>query len=354
MTADSIPAAAVLAVDGGNSKTDLALVAADGDLLAAVRGPGSSHQRLGLDGAIRALRASVAALRHRAGLRAGRPLAQIGAFCLAGMDLPVDDRQVGAALRAEQWCRTMLLHNDTRALLWAGSPRRWGIAVGAGTGLNCVGVAPDGEEVRFPALGLISGDWVAGGRWLGVRALGHAVRAADGRGPDTCLMQAVPAFYRLPDPMAVAEAVYTGRIEERQLLELAPTVFEAAGDGDPVARSLLDDLADEAVTYIKAAARRLVLTDAPVPVVLGGGLFQAGDPQFVARILAGVRAAIPYAQACVLTGPPVAGAARLGLAELGTGSAAGDRVAAALCHSALVGMPGASEREPLAAGEAGP
>src|SRR5215472_10828892 len=31
---------AVVAVDGGNSKTDLALVAADGTLLASVRGPG--------------------------------------------------------------------------------------------------------------------------------------------------------------------------------------------------------------------------------------------------------------------------------------------------------------------------
>ena len=32
--------AAVLAIDGGNSKTDIALVAADGTLLASGRGPG--------------------------------------------------------------------------------------------------------------------------------------------------------------------------------------------------------------------------------------------------------------------------------------------------------------------------
>jgi N-acetylglucosamine kinase-like BadF-type ATPase len=35
----SRPPAAVLAVDGGNSKADLALVARDGTLMAAVRGP---------------------------------------------------------------------------------------------------------------------------------------------------------------------------------------------------------------------------------------------------------------------------------------------------------------------------
>ena len=40
--------AAILAVDGGNSKADVALVAADGTLLAAIHGPTISHQQVGL------------------------------------------------------------------------------------------------------------------------------------------------------------------------------------------------------------------------------------------------------------------------------------------------------------------
>jgi N-acetylglucosamine kinase-like BadF-type ATPase len=331
VTGDATGTAAVLAVDGGNSKTDLALVAADGTLVAAARGPGCSHQRLGLDGAIRALREGVASLRAAAGTAGGSPeLARVGVFCLAGNDLPVDDGRIGAALRAERLCDTVVLHNDTRALLWAGSPARWGVAVGAGTGLNCVGVAPDGRQVRFPALGLISGDWVAGGRWLGVRALGQAVRARDGRGPRTALERAVPAYYGLPDPMAVAEAVYTGLIEERQLLQLAPTVFGAAAGGDPVARSLIDELAGEAVTYVAAAVRRLELSTLELPVVLGGGLFRSGDARFVDRIRDGVLAVAPRARLRVLQAPPVLGAALLGLAELGMDRPADDRLAAAL------------------------
>jgi N-acetylglucosamine kinase-like BadF-type ATPase len=43
--------AGVLAVDGGNSKTDVALVNADGEVLALVRGALSSPQHLGLHGA---------------------------------------------------------------------------------------------------------------------------------------------------------------------------------------------------------------------------------------------------------------------------------------------------------------
>ena len=42
----------VLAVDGGNSKTDLALVGADGRVLALARGPLSSPHHIGLDGSV--------------------------------------------------------------------------------------------------------------------------------------------------------------------------------------------------------------------------------------------------------------------------------------------------------------
>ena len=45
----------VLAADGGNSKTDLALVEADGRLLAFARGPQSSPHHLGEDGCMRVL-----------------------------------------------------------------------------------------------------------------------------------------------------------------------------------------------------------------------------------------------------------------------------------------------------------
>ncbi len=327
--------AAVLAVDGGNSKTDLALVADDGTVIAAVRGPGSSHQRLGMAGAVHALRAGVAMVRDAAGLPEGTRLARVGVFCLAGIDLPVDDRRVGAALRKEDLSDELELHNDTFAVLWAGSPVRWGVAVGAGTGLNCVGMAPDGRELRFPSLGRISGDWVAGGRWLGVRALGQAIRARDGRGQPTILELSVPAYFGLPDPLAVAEAVYTGHIEERSLLALAPTVFRAAADGDDVARELIDALVGEIVTFVGATVRRLDLADLEVPVVLGGGLVHSGDGALLGGIRSGIVAAAPRAELHILRNPPVLGAALFGLARLGAKPAARARLIAALTHRRL-------------------
>ena len=45
----------VLAVDGGNSKTDVALVSGDGEVLGVARGPLSSPHHLGLDGCVAVL-----------------------------------------------------------------------------------------------------------------------------------------------------------------------------------------------------------------------------------------------------------------------------------------------------------
>lgn len=322
MTQKHSPRAAVLAVDGGNSKTDLALIGADGGLVATSRAPGSSHQRVGVEGALAAIHQGVAELRAATGAAADEPIAELGVFCLAGVDLPSDQELLKQVLLGEGLVDQLVLYNDTLAVLWAGSPEGWGIGIAAGTGLNCVGIGADGQQVRYPALGLISGDWVAGGRWLGVRALGQAVRALDGRGPRTSLERAVPEYYGKTHPLEVAEEVYLGRIHERQLLWLAPTVFEQAGLGDEVARDLLNQMADEIVNYTAATTKALGLHGAGAPVVLGGGLFTSGDQPFLDRVTDGILRVTGDGDIRMLDAAPVLGAALHGVAHLGLGDAA--------------------------------
>ena len=89
---------AVLAVDVGNSKTDLALVAADGTVLGAVRGPSGSHQAVGFDPAIATLRRLATDAAGQAGIGTNGTIAPIGAFCMAGVDTPRDERRLARAL----------------------------------------------------------------------------------------------------------------------------------------------------------------------------------------------------------------------------------------------------------------
>ena len=158
------PRAAVLAVDGGNSKVDVALVARDGTLLGRGSGATISHQQVGLVTGMARLQQIVRSVAARAGIEAGTPaVADVGLFCLAGADAPSDVRQLNAALRATGLTRTTTVLNDCRAGLRAGSDRGWGVIVICGSGVNACGIAPDGRVAGFAALGPISGDWGGGG-----------------------------------------------------------------------------------------------------------------------------------------------------------------------------------------------
>ncbi len=118
--------AAVLAVDVGNSKTDLALVAADGRLLAAVRGPTGSHQQVGLGPGADVIEHLADIAAERAGLSVSRPVAQVGAFCLAGADTPADERRLTRNLASRSLAETYVVRNDTFAALRAGDRSRLG------------------------------------------------------------------------------------------------------------------------------------------------------------------------------------------------------------------------------------
>ena len=217
--------AAVLAVDGGNSKTDLALVEADGSVLALVRGPLSSPHHLGIDGALAVLEGLLAEAVREARLsdHAGR-VAQVATLLMAGVDFPMEEDVVRDAIEERGWAQRVHVGNDTFAILRAGTERGWGVAVTCGAGINCVGVSPDGRHARFPALGAITGDW-GGGYDLGLAAVSAGARSEDGRGPRTSLERAVPSHFGLTTPSELAEAIHAGRIEQRRVIELAPVVL---------------------------------------------------------------------------------------------------------------------------------
>jgi N-acetylglucosamine kinase-like BadF-type ATPase len=315
----------VLAIDGGNWKTDLALVQADGEVLALVRGPQSSPHHLGLDGSLSVLGDLLARALEEAGLPNGDgPVAEVGQLLLAGVDSPSEAEEMRAAATSRRLASRVSVGNDTFAVLRAGTERGWGVGVVCGAGINCVGVAPDGRHARFPALGWSTGDW-GGGYDVGVAAVSAAARSEDGRGEPTTLEQAVPAHFGEATPSALAEALHAGRIGEREVVELAPVVFAEAGR-DAVAAEIVDRLADEVVTMIRVTLERLELSAEPVEVALGGGLMQSGDPALIGAIEAGVKEIAPAATVHVTSSPPVVGAALLGLDELEAGPEAQKRL----------------------------
>jgi N-acetylglucosamine kinase-like BadF-type ATPase len=314
--------AAVLAVDGGNSKTDLALVAADGSLLSLVRGPLSSPHHLGLDGCLDVLERL---LGEALGRHNGK-VADVATLLLAGVDFPAEEEAVRKAVEQRGWARQVHVDNDTFAVLRAGTERGWGVAVTCGAGINCVGVSPDGRHARFPALGEITGDW-GGGYDLGLAAVFAAARSEDGRGPRTSLEHAVPAHFGLEAPSELAEAIHFGQISQRRVIELAPIVLAEAAD-DAVAAEIVRRLTEEVVALARVALKRLDLINEPAEVLLGGGVLQDVDGDLLAAIDSGLREHAPNVTVRPTASAAVVGAALLGLDELEAGPDAQARLRA--------------------------
>ncbi|MFI1013007.1 N-acetylglucosamine kinase [Streptomyces sp. NPDC020965] len=310
--ADGGPAA-VLAVDAGNSKTDVAVIGHDGSVLAAARGAGFQPPKAGLDRAIDTLASAVGEALAAAGVRGG--VEHVSA-CLANADLPVEEAELTAALHARGWGRTTEVRNDTFAILRAGLDEPRGVAVVCGAGINCVGMLPDGRTARFPAIGKISGDW-GGGLGLAEESLWSAARAEDGRGAPTALARTLPAHFGLDSMYALIEALHRGHLPYARTHELTPVLFATSLAGDDVARSLVRRLAEEVVSMSTVALGRLGLLDEAAPVLLGGSVLAARHPELDGQIAELLAVKAPKAVIEVVTAPPVLGAALLGFDHTG-------------------------------------
>ncbi len=312
----SAEAPLMLAVDGGGSKTDVALLDLAGVVIARSVGPPLVPHVVGVAGSLDGVLGLATQACEQSGIDATR-LRRLGgtALYLAGIDLPEERAAYRAAAR-DRVGGPLTVDNDVLAVLHAGAPDGWGLALTCGTGANGVAVRPDGTTERYLALGELTGDR-AGGQLLGRHALLHAARSEDGRGPRTALERLVPAHFGMATATAAGVAFHHGTLAPELLSTLVPVVMAAARDGDEIAGRLLDDLADELAIMVTALARRSALGVDRLPVVLGGGVLQAPDTRVLTRLIEALNGSLPGAAVRVLDRPPVAGAAAAALRVAG-------------------------------------
>jgi N-acetylglucosamine kinase-like BadF-type ATPase len=305
----------IVGVDAGNSKTELLLATLEGEPSAYVRGPGSNAHGLGADGLVAALGKLV----ERSGLDAP---AEHGAFFLCGVDIPSDIVELTEAVNRTGWVREAIVDNDTFALLRAGTDAPNAVAVVCGAGINCVGRAADGRIARYPSLGWETGDW-GGSEMLGRDVLFLAARAQDGRGEPTALLDVVREHFGM-SVEELGEAVHYKRLTQGRLGELAPAVVEAAAQGDAVARSLIERLAEEIVLMATRALTDLELVVADV--VLGGGMLRSGHGFLFDEVATRLRQRAPGARAVAAADAPVLGSALVALEAAGAPTASVERL----------------------------
>ncbi len=301
----------LLALDGGNSKTDVLLVTADGTVVARARsGPFAPH----IVGAAAAV-ATVAPAVTQVLAAARLPRVDVVAGYLANADLPEEEQAIAAAIAAYDWADHVEVHNDTFAMLRTGTDAASGVAVVCGGGINGVGIARDGSHVRYPALGRTTGDW-GGGFALGKEVLWHASRHEDGRGPATLLSSLAARHFGRARAVEVATGMHLGTIDRDRMHELVPLLFTAIEQGDEIAAGVVHRQAEEIALLAITTIRRIEATTEPVDVVLGGGIITSRHPALLEPMLAAIAAAAPHAVVSIVDDAPIVGSALLGLEHL--------------------------------------
>ncbi len=304
----------VLGVDGGASKTLCLAGGEDGYILGLGRGGPSNHQGCGLEGAVAQIAHSVKEALVQA--QASPEEVRLGIFCLAGADLPEDYAMLSQAVEDLGVCQRVVVENDTMAALRSGLSRSWGIVVICGTGTNAAGRAPDGREIILPGLGHISGDW-GGGAEITQEIIRHVMRAWDGRGKPTVLLQMVLDALGVSSPEVLLQMLYHNQLEQHQLLGLVPLLFEAAYAGDEVACQLVREVGMEVGVTARTIIRRLSLQDKDVEVVLAGSIFKAKGPLLIDTVKGIVHEVAPRASIVLPEFEPVVGALFLALEAAG-------------------------------------
>ena len=273
--------AAVLAVDGGNSKTDLALVAPTArcsrSSAAAELAPPPRRRRVS-GGGRRTARGGGA--RGELGDHAGQVAEVATAAAWPASTSPrkrtrrrAPSKRGGgrSASRRQRHVRRPPCRHRARLGCRRHVRRRHQLRG------RCT---PDGRHARFPALGAITGDW-GGGYDLGLAAVSAAARSEDGRGPGRASSGRFRPTSAWPTPSELAEGSTPGGSSSAASPSSRRWCFAEAAD-DAVAAEIVEHLAAEVVALARVALTRLELTQEPVEVLLGGGVLQDVDGDLLA------------------------------------------------------------------------
>lgn len=261
----------VFGVDGGGTSCRLRVEAAVGDLLWKGESSGANPRSVGWEGVRKVLEGLFSALYEETDLEASDCA---GGFAgMAGVGRVSDRDAMRGLVRATARvsCPVEADMDALPALVGAlGAPD--GILLVAGTGSVALGLAGSGDLVRAGGWGHILGD--EGSAWdVGRKGLDAAIRAFEGRGPDTALLPHTLAYFGISDPFDLIPAVYEN-FDKSRVAGFARELSVAREDGDQVAEAILRQAAEDLVALVVSVASRLPGAPPGARLALSGGFVE--------------------------------------------------------------------------------
>jgi glucosamine kinase len=244
-------------VDGGGTGCRARIEDAEGRMLGTgIAGPAAL--RFGIDKALAEVESACRAALAEAGLEPGALGAMHAAVGLAGIGRKGLLEELVA--RPHPFRSVVYVHDATIACVGAHAGSEGGIVI---IGTGSVGFAlVKGREVRMGGYGFPISDEGSGAD-LGLHAIRMALRAYDGRAIGSTLTHDVMLRFN-NDPFDAVD--WMDKATATDYATFAPLVMRHADDGDPVARRIVRDAAEQ----IDELVRQLVASGSSRIALLGG------------------------------------------------------------------------------------
>lgn len=264
MAGDSGGEPLVLGLDGGGSKTLLAMAWPNGEARLLAQGGGinpldDANWRDRLAAVLAAAAPALARVRQAVlGLPAYGEVAEVSA---------AQEAAVAALLPVPA-----LIQNDVHVAFEGAFADRPGVLILAGTGSMSWGGDGEGRSVRVGGWGDGFGD-EGSAWWIGHEAVSLTSRVLDGRRVGGAFAEAILAAAGLPRDAPHGSLIgwYYGLVRRRaEVAALARVVDRLAESGDALAVALLGEAADHLAEHIEAAGRWLGIAGPPAWSFAGG------------------------------------------------------------------------------------
>ena len=303
-----MPKGHVLGVDGGGSATRSVIISTEGEALATARAGPSNPITMGAERAL----ANILQAVDEASARCGVHEFLASRLGVAGTDRSKLRQELLDGMRSTFGDKAIV--SDAASALAGGTGCRPGVVVIAGTGSIAYGENRLGETARAGGWGWRLGD-EGSGYTIGLKAIMAALRAQDGRGPETVLKQKIVSHLGLGSMEDIVDWVYEPGREPRDIAYLVPLVREAEAEGDEAAALVMAEAGAKLGFVANAVIRRLGMSG-EFPVSLNGGVFK----QPSGYIIAFEEVVRREASECALIKPrmpPLLGSGLLALMSLG-------------------------------------
>ncbi|MFH1706293.1 MAG: BadF/BadG/BcrA/BcrD ATPase family protein [Patescibacteria group bacterium] len=300
----------VIGIDGGGTKTTIALADLKGKILKTVKAGPSSPRNIG----IRKTAANITE-----GIKKILPRKKKIEIPSVFIGLPSVEEEfeskIGEIKREFLRHRGLSLISKSRLTIgsdqliafWSGTDDKDGIILIAGTG--CVAHGWRGKrEAKASGWGWLADE--GSSFWVGQKVYQAVLKSLDGRGLKT---QLVKLITKKGNVVSLNKSIYSREPNET----LSPFSYfcdRVAKRGDKVARDILMEAAGEQALAVSAVIRKLDFQKTKFPLVLVGSMFNSGTVS--ATFKKEIRKVAPRAQFIRPKREPVFGAIRLALEQL--------------------------------------